>query len=66
MATAMAHGFAHAASVESTLAVAASALWGFAIVGYVVGSLGEWIVKESVQARIADEIAAEPALPAQP
>ena len=59
MLTAVLHGIIHGGGVESTLGRAWLALWAFAGLGYVMGSLGEWFVGESVQARIADEIAAE-------
>lgn len=62
MMTAMAHGMLRGADIESTLVAAGCALWGFAALGYGLGALGEWIVREAVEARIADEINAEKSL----
>jgi hypothetical protein len=61
MLTAVIHGILHGGGVESVLVIAWLGFWAFAGLGYVIGSLGEWIVAESVRARIADEIAAEQA-----
>jgi hypothetical protein len=61
MLTAVIHGSIHGGGVESTLGMAWLGLWAFAGLGFVMGSLGEWVVGESVQARIADEIAVEQA-----
>ncbi|MBN2022711.1 MAG: hypothetical protein JW809_07935 [Pirellulales bacterium] len=59
MLTAMARGALHHGGDESLMWSAWCGLWVFAGIGYVVGRMGDWIVRESVQARIAVEIAAE-------
>ena len=61
MVTAIAHGLVHRSGTESTLWTAWLSLWTFALLGFVLGSLGGWMVEQSVRARIAAEIAAEEA-----
>ena len=61
MVTAIAHGLVHGWGAETTLWTAWLSLWAFALLGFVLGSLGEWMVEQSVRARIAVEIAAEEA-----
>jgi len=61
MLTALARGAICGGGMDELLGVACVSLWAFAGVGYIVGSLGDWIVRESVEARIAAEIAADEA-----
>lgn len=57
--TSLALGIYHGEATDTMLFSAWLCLWGFAAVGYGAGSIAGWIVRESVHARIASELAEE-------
>ena len=48
----MARGLLRSSGVEATLLQASLALFGFALLGYIVGRLASWIVEESVRGSV--------------
>ncbi len=60
-ATVLVHGAMHQAGVESTILRAVGMLMGFAVVGFLLGSVAQDVVEESVRARMAQELAARAA-----
>ena len=50
----------HGGNAESTLMVAALCLLGFAAIGYVIGTLAQWTIDDSVRARVEMELAKGP------
>ena len=58
-ATTLLHGWIVGASVESNLQLACFCLFGFAAIGWIVGSIAEWVVIESVQGQFNNELKAQ-------
>jgi len=54
--TVLARGLIAGGGAESTLKFACLVLFGFAAMGWIIGSLAGWIVDESVQANFHKEI----------
>ena len=61
MATVVLRALRHGAAIEATLQWATISLCMFAVVGYLLGSLAEWTVEESVRSKVAAEVAAHEA-----
>ena len=51
-------GLIHGADAERTLQVASLTLIGFAVAGFAIGQLAQWIVDESVREKAEQELAA--------
>jgi membrane protein YqaA with SNARE-associated domain len=60
-ATVIARGLVNATGAKSTVGDAVLWMAGMAAVGYLVGRLAEWIVDDSVRARMAAELAQQDA-----
>ncbi len=58
MACVVIHGVMHAAPADDILLRAWLSLWGFAMLGVLVGSIAERAVRESVEQRLRGELAA--------
>ena len=56
LAVALVRGIRYGAGAESTFLAATMSLLAFSAVGYVAGQLGQWIVEESVRARVDAEL----------
>jgi hypothetical protein len=52
----LAAGLVHAAAAEVTISRAITSLVAFAIVGYVVGRIAEWVTDESVRGRLTSQL----------
>ena len=59
-------GFIHGSGPQETVGTACLAMTAFAAVGLILGHLAERTVKESVEQRVAAELAAEEQLQAKP
>ncbi len=55
LAICLVRGVLHRGGMESTISTACLALWGWALVGLVVGAAAQWIVDDSVRAQAAAE-----------
>ncbi|MEK6247765.1 MAG: hypothetical protein N2C12_06265 [Planctomycetales bacterium] len=51
----------HGAAVETTLLTASLCLFGFTLIGYVLGAMAQWIVEDSVQTQVTAELTAQEA-----
>lgn len=56
-ATVLVHGAIHHAGLEATVVRAVGMMVGFAVVGFLLGSVAQNVVEESVRARMAQELA---------
>ena len=52
-------GLIHAGGASGTVRQALIALFGFALVGYVLGQLADWIVWDSVRSQVEAQLAAQ-------
>jgi len=64
-ATILARGLIDAGGVETTLKVATFCLFAFAAIGYVAGRIADFMVFETVHARLNEEIQAREAATAE-
>jgi hypothetical protein len=55
-ATELATGLAHAAATDATIRRGVMSLCMFAVVGYVVGRIAEWITDESVRGQLTSQL----------
>lgn len=57
--TCLARGFVHAWSADKTFLVAWTSLLAFALLGSVVGWIGEWILEDDMRTRLATRMGPE-------
>jgi hypothetical protein len=56
-ATVVLHAAIHQAGIEATVLRAVGAMMGFGVLGFMLGSVAENVVEESVRAKMAQELA---------
>jgi hypothetical protein len=56
-ATVVVHGAIHQAGIEATVLRAVGTMMGFGVLGFMLGSVAENVVEESVRAKMAQELA---------